>query len=433
LADNDSVWTILTSNASCLATNTATSSNVVMDITPTVVPSVVVSASNTTICAGNQVDFTATATNGGALPVYQWYKNGVLQSGNTGSFSASSLADNDSVYVVLQSNAVCPLPATATSDAIPVTVLPVAQYAFSQSICHDESYTFAGVALTTSGSYTDTLQAANGCDSIITLSLTVNPAIVTQLSQTICNGKAFNFNGQTLTASGVYNDTLASVAGCDSVVVLSLQLLQTYTDSSSAAVCQGEVYNFYGRNLTTSGVYRDTLSTVNGCDSIQVLSLTVHPLPVAVVTITGNDTLRTSGYAKYQWLLNNVKLNADTNQMLIATVNGSYSVLVTDSSGCSDTSAAVSVTGVGIAEATVLNLVVYPNPTEGRVTIQADNTGDNTLLELRDDLGRLLYTQQVTGNTLRHQLDISTYATGVYLLTVKSNGHALAVKRIFKL
>ncbi len=432
LANSDSVWCVIASNKTCVFPNTATSNKVVMTIISNVVPAVTVAATQTTFCLGTSITFTASPTNGGTSPGYQWYKNGIVQSGNTGSYANASLANNDSVWCVMTSHAVCPLPVSATSNAVTVSVLQPSHYSFSQSICQGESYQFHSMNLTAGGNYNDTLVAANGCDSIITLSLTVNQVVTTNINTHICNGSTYSFNGQTLSVGGTYNDTLSSVAGCDSFIVLHLQVVLSHTDSSSASVCQGDVYNFYGQSLTAAGVYRDTLTSSLGCDSIQVLSLSVHQLPVAVVTITGNDTLRTTTFSKYQWLLNNVVLAADTNKTLIALVNGSYSVLVTDSSGCSDTSSIVSVTGVGIAEVPFVNLMIYPNPTENMLNVHADNLTEVARIELRDDLGRLLYEREIRGNAIREELDLSNYASGVYLLMIKNSNKTFVAKRVFK-
>ncbi len=432
LADGDSVWCILASSKVCASPNTATSNKVHMQIIATVVPSVTAAASLDTVCLGTSVTFTATPINGGAVPVYTWYKNGVTQASNIGTYTTTGLNTNDSVWTVMASNAACPVPVSANSNTVKVLVLQPAHYSFNQNICFGESYPFHGQNLTTNGSYNDTLVATNGCDSIITLQLSVTPLLTTSLNPSICYGSTYSFHGQTLSQGGLYYDTLSSVQGCDSFITLHLSVIAQHTDSTSASICQGDVYSFYGNNLSAAGVYYDTLSSQQGCDSIQRLDLHVTPLPVAIVTLTGNDTLRTGTFSKYQWLLNNVALAADTNRTVIATANGSYSVLVTDSSGCSDTSTAVSVTGVGIAEVPFVNLLVYPNPTEGLLNVHADNLTEAATIELRDYLGRILFEKEVWGTAISEELDLRTYASGVYLLVIKSNTKTFVTKRIFK-
>ncbi|MCC7050429.1 MAG: T9SS type A sorting domain-containing protein, partial [Bacteroidia bacterium] len=80
-----------------------------------------------TICQGTNVTFTATPTNGGAGPTYQWMLNDVNVGTNSTTYSTSGLADGDNVKCVLTSNAVCPTgnPATSTVTTVTVNVAPV--------------------------------------------------------------------------------------------------------------------------------------------------------------------------------------------------------------------------------------------------------------------------------------------------------------------
>lgn len=138
---------VLTSNANCASTNTATSNKVIITITPTVIPAVSISAGANPICAGSSVTFTASPINGGASPTYQWYKNGVFQSGNTGTYTSSAVANNDSIWSIMTSNAQCPSPATATSNKVYMTVNPIVTPTVSitaskNPLCAGDSVTF---------------------------------------------------------------------------------------------------------------------------------------------------------------------------------------------------------------------------------------------------------------------------------------------------
>jgi gliding motility-associated-like protein len=156
-----------------------------------------------------------------------------------------------------------------------VTVLQSTTTFTNGTICNGSSYTFGGQTLTAAGTYNDTLTGSSGCDSIITLTLSLMPATTTPVTRTICNGSSYVFNGQTLTTAGAYNDTLTGSSGCDSIVVLTLQVASTVTVAVNGSFCAGSSYNFHGQTLTNPGAYTDTLATAGGCDSIVVLSLTM--------------------------------------------------------------------------------------------------------------------------------------------------------------
>lgn len=143
-------------------------------------------------------------------------------------------------------------------------------------ICQGEKYNFANKVLTTTGNYFDTLQTVNGCDSIIHLHLVVNPKYLIEDEVKICS-KEYNFRGRTLTQSGIYYDSLTTAAGCDSIYKLTLYVYPTFHSEKNVTICEGEVCNFFGRELTKTGTYYESYITSHGCDSVYQLNLTVTP------------------------------------------------------------------------------------------------------------------------------------------------------------
>ena len=149
----------------------------------------------------------------------------------------------------------------------------------SVTICHGETYEWNGQTYAAAGNYTATLQNAQGCDSVVTLHLTVLPEVpATEEAATICHGETYKWNGQTYSATGDYTATLQNAQGCDSVVVLHLTVLPEVTATEeSATICSGETYTWQGQTYAESGNYSVTYSDVNGCDSIVILHLNVLP------------------------------------------------------------------------------------------------------------------------------------------------------------
>src|SRR5258708_7753116 len=131
-------------------------------------PSVAINASSVSICSGTSVTFTATPTNGGTTPAYQWQVNGVNTGTNSPNFTTNSLTNNDQVTVIMTSNASCATTPTATSNTITMTassVTPsVAINASSVSICSGTSVTFT--ATPTNGGTTPAYQwQVNGANT----------------------------------------------------------------------------------------------------------------------------------------------------------------------------------------------------------------------------------------------------------------------------
>ena len=158
-----------------------------------------------------------------------------------------------------------------------LTVNPIYHKNISANICKGDSYLFNGRELKNSGTYHDTLQTINGCDSIIRLILKVNPTYFFEETKTICENDVYNFHGELISKPGIYYDSLKTSAGCDSIYKLVLKTHPTYFFEKTISTCDDQPYYFAGKHLNKSGVYFDTLVSSNGCDSIHKLNLTVHP------------------------------------------------------------------------------------------------------------------------------------------------------------
>lgn len=180
------------------------------------------------------------------------------------------------------------------NDVVIVTVNPVLSSVTSASICEGGSYAFAGQTYTTAGTFPVTLQSVYGCDSIATLNLSINPVPNTVLTESICQGSTFSFNGQNIGNAGQYTQVLQTQSGCDSTVTLNLTVNPVLSATLNETICAGESFTFFGQNLTTSGNYSETLQTVSGCDSVVNLVLNVTPLPAAP-TIDSNSPVLCPG------------------------------------------------------------------------------------------------------------------------------------------
>ena len=135
-----------------------------------------------------------------------------------------------------------------------------------------ESYSWMGTVYTLSGMYTKVVSTAMGCDSTITLNLTIKHASQSNISATACN--SYNFFGQSLTQSGLYTHTLLNNAGCDSIISLSLTINHHSYAELSASACTS--YSWFGQLITQSGVYTHTIPNATGCDSTITLILTIN-------------------------------------------------------------------------------------------------------------------------------------------------------------
>ena len=126
---------------------------------------------------------------------------------------------------------------------------------------------------------TDTLSTIHGCDSIVTLELWVNerPASpLTKDSAYVCPGEEYPYNGQVLTVAKNYRFELKNIYGGDSVVIFTLKHYPTAALTIPAIICPGDSVLFGGKWYKEEGSYVDSLTTINGCDSVVTLVLNHH-------------------------------------------------------------------------------------------------------------------------------------------------------------
>ncbi|MEE0947855.1 MAG: leucine-rich repeat protein, partial [Bacteroidales bacterium] len=154
------------------------------------------------------------------------------------------------------------------------------------SICAGANYNENGFNVSEAGTYTQTFQTANGCDSVVTLNLSVNSVLTNELFANICEGQVYTENNFNVSEAGVYTQNLTSVNGCDSVVTLTVSVNPTFDTTINATINAGETYAEFGFNESEAGTYVQNLQTENGCDSTITLNLTVNSSLYDVVELT---------------------------------------------------------------------------------------------------------------------------------------------------
>jgi hypothetical protein len=227
-----------------------------------------------TICQGDSVIFTLSDVNGGSNPRYKWFRNNVLVDTNA-SFKAGGFSTGDSVKCQLKSNAIGLLYDTTWSLPIKFFVHPKKFTTLNIQICKPQTYFFKSQNRNTTGTYRDTLASSKGCDSIITLNLTMKDTSSFSFFDTICSNQSYFFNGAPRTTSGLYRDTLVNSNVCDSFLYLNLFVKTTTSKTIDTSICSKNPYFFNGFFRSASGTYLDTLTNSKGCDSFITLNLTV--------------------------------------------------------------------------------------------------------------------------------------------------------------
>lgn len=227
-----------------------------------------------------------------------------------------------------------------------LNVIPPVFTSINAAICEGDTYPFLGNSIGAAGTYQDTVASSVGCDSIITLNLIVHPLQSSDLYQTICPGDTFSFFGNSISSVGITPVILSSIHGCDSTVNVNIDHYPVYAEVKDTAVCEGFIYNFGGQNFSVQGSYPIQFQTIQGCDSVVTLNLTVFTLPIP---FAGNDLVLCSdeignlgqlpdSAAVYQWInLNGLSDGSVSNPTVslstLVPITETY-IITADYSGC---------------------------------------------------------------------------------------------------
>ncbi len=194
-------------------------------------------------------------------------------------------------------------------------------------------------------------------------------------------------------------------------------------------VCAGELPFVFGSQLLIqSGVYSETFSSVTGCDSVVTVKLAVLQ-PDITVTANGATLTANAEGAAYQWVdCNNghADLMGETNRVFTAPHNGLYAVKVTHN-GCTGTSECVNVTAVGMVDNAFSNsIIVYPNPTNGFITVRLGEYC-NVVSVLITDLNGKEIKQSIFKNADKFDMNLNV-PSGIYFLTIRTNDKTATIR-----
>ncbi len=193
-------------------------------------------------------------------------------------------------------------------------------------ICEGDTLMVGDSALTETGNYAIVLDSYAGCDSLVNVSLIVEPIPVINRVESICEGDSVQIGTSTYFATGVYADTLSTVdLGCDSIINLDLTVLPILFETIDTTICDGATFMVGDSTFSQAGNYEVTLTSSLGCDSVVTLNLEILTVTASIaapdtidcfnngITLDGSSS-QPAGQVTFQWynLEENPLGNTDT-------------------------------------------------------------------------------------------------------------------------
>ena len=413
--------------------------------TVTVNPQVVMNeVADQVLCQGEEmasVAFSSTITDGNIT--YSWNRDNTT---NVTGIEASGEGDIPTSLLVNQTSESQTVTFTVTpvytnngipcegSSTFTVTVNPVYDQDESENICdNDLPYTWRDTIFdeeTVSGDYVFHSTSVNGCDSVVTLHLTVNHSSTGIDERVACD--SFRWINDSIyyesTTMPVYTIRAGNAEGCDSIVTLHLTVNHSSEGDTSAVACGSfDWYEHIG--LTESGDYSHvfTNGNANGCDSTVTLHLTVNP----TYDVQVEDTIYDSDLPYHY-----VNGQIDTTFEAGTPAHSTHSFTLSTVNGC-DSTVTLTLTvlpcdTIGIIGYEVSDIKVYPNPTSSTINVQLPTATSSMKPEIQlfDIYGQRLQVVTVTGEITK--IDLGHYATGVYLLKVVNGDDVIAIRKVIR-
>jgi len=284
-----------------------------------------------------------------------------------------------------------------------------------QTSC-DVYFAPSGMQYNNSGTFNDTITNVAGCDSVITITLEVFYSTSVTIYAFTCGNPYWSDAGNNYCCTGSYVENHTTENGCDSTVYIELEIAEASDIELTINACDeytsdgGIVYN-------TFGVHHETYMASNGCDSTIQFIIAITEIDSTAVWLGPMAIEANESGASYQWVdcnNNNAIIPGATGKIFVASVNGDYACVV-EKNGCTKTTNCVRVQSLDIGQVTTFSKI-YPNPSTGLFFLELSSIEAVYTVEIMNVAGQVVYQSNL--NKKVTLVDIGSIEPGVYFMSV---------------
>ncbi|HEY8400402.1 MAG TPA: discoidin domain-containing protein, partial [Cytophagaceae bacterium] len=440
LSNNDKVTAVLTASGSCLSTTTATSNQITMSVNSSITPTISIVASETTICNGTAVTFTATPSTAGSI---QWKLNGNNVGTGGTTYTTSSLSNNDKVTAVLTASGSCLSTTTATSNQVTVIVNP--------SVTPTISITSSATTITQGTTVTFTASATSGTIQWKLNGNNVGSGATTYAISTLQNGDK-------VSAVLVSNAPCANPTSVSSnEITITVTPVGNTVSCSNVSSWNANAIYVQGDQCERNGIKYEAKWWTRGNDPVNYsgqwdvwkklgdctpgtygqIAPTLVMNPSGDTTVAQNTTINIA--LKSVEAFTNVSYYLYSGEVLIATLNGSglnfnagwkamqagdfwLQVVATDNNNTKVYSNAILLAVQQVTEVTsnltIGTIEVIPNPNNGTFSLSTKEVTnlENAKMEIIDMYGHTVYTGKISSSI--EIIEVGKPNAGMYQLKV---------------
>lgn len=228
---------------------------------------------------------------------------------------------------------------------VAVNALPTAQVDSTAFVCENGSLSINGVTLLPYDSEDFFFTAANGCDSVFSITVLPIPVVENTLEEQVCFGETLLLNGNSYTPGTTVLPSLIAANGCDSIVTLIVtELPEIPTTFNEIYLCEGDFINVAGYELTVGDFYIDNYNTPEGCEYTEQTDILAYPNNFYTYSNTsscegqnnGSITVMPDGAGIYQYSIDD-GLSFQVESEFSNLAAGSYTIYIQDENNCLQT------------------------------------------------------------------------------------------------